>query len=59
MYEDEDFMEYGKGLRNLPNGWSVETMTGNLVDPEGNVFDTDGELIWTASIVDPDDEYNR
>lgn len=57
---DDEFMEYGQGLVNLPDGWMLETETGNKIDPEGNVYATNGEKIWSRDLIDPDDEeYDR
>ena len=53
----DDFMEYGKGLVSLPNGWALDVESGNKIDPEGNVFSEIGELIWSPTIMDPDEEY--
>ncbi|HJS83541.1 MAG TPA: hypothetical protein VJ742_11980 [Nitrososphaera sp.] len=41
-----DFMELGNsGLIPLPDGWFLDQETGSRVDPEGRIYDKQGELI--------------
>lgn len=56
---DSDYMEMGEGLIPLSNGWYIDKQSGNKVDVQGNVFDKEGDLIWSPDIVDPDEEYER
>lgn len=44
---DDDYMELGNtGLVAIENGWLLDTKTGNKIDGEGRVFDSEGELIY-------------
>lgn len=47
---DNDFMEYGdSGLVALPGGWFLNRRTKETVDPNGCVFNENGDLMYDPS----------
>lgn len=51
-----DAMEYGdSGLVAMEGGWRKDTKTGNKIDPEGNIFNSKGEMLWNADLEDEED----
>lgn len=51
-----DYMELGdSGLIPQDDGWYMEKSTGNMIDPEGRVYDASGEKVYDPS----EDDYDR
>jgi hypothetical protein len=60
---DKDFMEFGdSNLIPIENGWFINKETKFKIDPNGRVFNTNGELIFDPSdkedSIIEDDEYD-
>lgn len=52
-----DHMELGDtGMIPEEDGWYKDKRNGNRVDPEGRVYDNEGEMIWDPVL---DEEYDR
>lgn len=49
-YLEDDFMEIGDtGWVTIGEGWMKHKMTGHKIDPDGNEYDKDGNLIEEKS----------